>query len=107
MNISPELIELITRAIFALLALGCLWFFGHVKNALQAKVEQGQASELDILIKEFVAAAEQTLKEKDPTGKLRKRYVEECLTEIGIVITNEINARIEAAVYELNQKERG
>ena len=69
---------------------------------LKTKVEAQQASELDRLIYDFVAAAEQQLKADDPDGTKRKAYVVEQLNAVGIAISQEINARIEAAVYEIN-----
>ena len=99
---NPEIIELAVKAIFGLLAIGGLWLVSYCKNALKAKAEAEQASELDRLIYDFVACAEQTLKEKDPTGRLRKQYVMEQLTALGFIVNQEINARIEAAVYGIN-----
>jgi len=106
MHINPEIMDLIVKAIFGLLALGGVWLVGYVKNALKEKVEAGQASELDRLIYDFVAAAEQQLKKSDPTGQYRKQYVVDMLTALGIEVNAEINARIEAAVYSINMGEK-
>ena len=99
---SQEIIELVVKALFGLLAIGGIWLVGFVKEVLKTKVEAQQASELDRLIYDFVAAAEQQLKEEDPDGTKRKAYVVEQLNAVGIAISQEINARIEAAVYEIN-----
>ena len=99
---TQELIELIVKALFGLLAIGGLWLVSFTKDVLKTKVEAQQASELDRLIYDFVAAAEQQLKEDDPDGTKRKAYVVEQLNAVGIAISQEINARIEAAVYEIN-----
>ena len=99
---TSEIIELIVKALFGLLAIGGIWLVGFVKEVLKTKVEAQQASELDRLIYDFVAAAEQQLKEDDPDGTKRKAYVVEQLNAVGIAISQEINARIEAAVYEIN-----
>lgn len=99
---NSEIIELIVKALFGLLAIGGLWLVGFIKEVLKTKVEAQQASELDRLIYDFVAAAEQQLKQDDPDGTKRKAYVVEQLNAVGIAISQEINARIEAAVYEIN-----
>ena len=99
---SQEIIELVVKALFGLLAIGGIWLVGFVKDVLKTKVEAQQASELDRLIYDFVAAAEQQLKADDPDGTKRKAYVVEQLNAVGIAISQEINARIEAAVYEIN-----
>lgn len=99
---TQEIIELIVKALFGLLALGGLWLVSFIKDELAAKISAQQASELDRLIYDFVAAAEQQLKEEDPDGSKRKAYVVEQLNAVGIAISQEINARIEAAVYEIN-----
>lgn len=96
---TPELVEIITRAIFALVCLGFLLLLGRIKEALNTKINGGQASELDLLIADFVAAAQQLLAESDPDGTKRKQYVIDCLMAVGIAITTEIDARIEAAVF--------
>ena len=99
---TQEIIELIVKALFGLLAIGGLWLVSFIKDVLKTKVEAQQASELDRLIYDFVAAAEQQLKAEDPDGSKRKAYVVEQLNAVGIAISQEINARIEAAVYEIN-----
>lgn len=99
---NSEIIELIVKALFGLLAIVGIWLVGFVKEELSAKISAHQASELDRLIWDFVAAADQMLKADDPDGSKRKAYVVEQLNAVGIAISEEINARIEAAVYEIN-----
>ena len=99
---TSEIIDLVVKALFGLLVIGGIWLVGFVKEVLKTKVEAQQASELDRLIYDFVAAAEQQLKADDPDGSKRKAYVVEQLNAVGIAISQEINARIEAAVYEIN-----
>lgn len=96
---SPELVELITRAVFALVCIGFLFLLRSIKDYLAVKAENGQITGLDLLIADFVDAAQQLLKESDPDGSKRKQYVIDCLMAIGVAITDEIDARIEAAVF--------
>ena len=103
---TPEIMDLVVKAVFGILGLLGIWLIGWIKDALKARVDAEQAAELDRLIYDFVAAAEQVLKEKDPTGKLRKQYVTENLMALGFAISQEVNARIEAAVYGINLEQK-
>lgn len=81
------------------IALGGLggWLLWRLKQRLGDE-------DLDMLIADFVAAAEQAYKGKiDTTGAARHTYVVEHLRAAGVeCITEDIKARIEAAVYRLN-----
>ena len=103
---TPEIMELAVKAILGVLALMGIWLIGWIKDYLKARVETEQAAELDRLIYDFVACAEQTLKKNDPSGGLRKQYVTEQLMALGFAISQEVNARIEAAVYGINIEAR-
>lgn len=74
---------------------------------LKAKLDAEQWETLKRLVTVLVEAAEQTLKEDDPTGKLRKQYVVSQLHELSYDVTEEVNALIEAAVYGLNEAKHG
>lgn len=74
---------------------------------LKAKLDAEQWEALKRLVAVLVEAAEQTLKEDDPTGKLRKQYVVSQLHELSYDVTEEVNALIEAAVYGLNEAKHG
>lgn len=99
---TPEIMDLVVKAVFGILALMGIWLVGWVKDALKARVEAEQNVELYQRIYSFVAAADQMLKAEDPDGSKRKAYVVENLMALGIAITQEVNALIEAAVYEIN-----
>lgn len=103
---TPEIMDLVVEAVFGILGLLGIWLVGWVKDALKARVEAEQAAELDRLIYDFVAAAEQMLKEGDSDGSKRKAYVTENLMALGIAISQEINARIEAAVFGINIEQK-
>lgn len=97
-----DITELLANIIISLLGMVGLWLLGYVRNWLKARTEAAQATQLDQLIYDIVAAAEQTLKESDPTGEIRKQYVVDLLEQLGFVIDKELHARIEAAVYAVN-----
>lgn len=103
---TTEITNLIAQIILVLLGLGCLWLLTKARHILKVRAEAEEATELDKLIYQLVAAAEQTLKKDDPTGEARKKYVVDLLTEFGIKVTAEINARIEAAVYAINLEQK-
>lgn len=103
---TPEIMDLVVKAVFGILGLLGIWLVGWVKDALKARVQAEQAAELDRLIYNFVAAADQMLKEVDPDGSKRKAYVTGNLMKLGIVITEEVNARIEAAVFGINIEQK-
>lgn len=70
---------------------------------LSAKLSAEEYAALVRLITALVEAAEQTLKDDDPTGKLRKQYVVTQLRELNYDITEQVDALIEAAVYGLKE----
>jgi len=74
----------------------------ELKNWLATKIGEEKAAKLAEYIEKFVKAAEQMYKETDATGEMRKQYVMEQLRKLGYVITDEINARIESEVFEIN-----
>lgn len=69
---------------------------------LEAKVGSEKAEVLRRLIMELVTAADQLFKTEDPTGQIRKRYVEQQIEALGYKITDDINAMIESAVWSIN-----
>lgn len=69
---------------------------------LDAKVGEQKAEVLRRLIMEFVTAADQLFKAEDPTGQIRKRYVEQQIEALGYKLTDDINAMIESAVWSVN-----
>ena len=96
-NIVQYLIPLAIAIITALLIVVLV----EVKKHLAAKIEAQKATEIDKLIYQFVCAAEQLLKASDPTGEKRNAYVLKLLSEIGVVITDVIKAKIEADVLKM------
>lgn len=69
---------------------------------LEAKVGEEKAEVLRRLIMELVTAADQLFKADDPTGQIRKRYVEQQIEALGYKITEDVNAMIESAVWSVN-----
>lgn len=98
-----ELIVNILGKLIAAAFVSAIYFaLKEAKSFLIAKKEEIQDEKLRMLIESFVEAAEQLLKDADPTGEKRKQYVEQNLEQLGYVITSEINAQIEACVFDIN-----
>ena len=90
------IIDLIVK-ILAIIVTG--YIVPKLKAYLSAKLTAEQIAELDRLIRIFVEAAEQTVR---TSGIDRKAYVVEQLKALNYEIKAEVDARIEAAVYGLN-----
>lgn len=99
------IIELIGKIIGAAFVAMVFFALKKLKEYIVVQKESIQNKDLLLLIDSFVEAAEQLLKDADPTGSKRKAYVEEQLTALGYAVTEQIDAYIEAAVYELNHAE--
>lgn len=90
----------IVLAIGAMLAIGAvvtvlmMWYKGKLTDAQVARIWEWVCI--------AVQAAEQLFGPK--TGEQKKQYVVELLTDLGIVVTDKVDAMIEAAVGELNIK---
>ena len=90
----------IALAIGAMLAIGAavtvlvMWYRGKLTDAQVARIWEWVCI--------AVQAAEQLFGPK--TGQQKKQYVVELLTDLGIVVTDKVDAMIEAAVGELNIK---
>lgn len=75
-----------------------------LRELIKAKLTAEEWAALEKLITELVKAAEQTLKDNDPTGKMRKQYVITQLKALEYDITEQVDAMIEAAVYGVNHE---
>lgn len=90
----------IVLAIGAMLAIGAvvtvlvMWYKGKLTDAQVARIWEWVCI--------AVQAAEQLFGPK--TGQQKKQYVVDLLTDLGIVVTDKVDAMIEAAVGELNIK---
>lgn len=100
-------VNAVLEIVIKILAAGVITLVGmllpKVKQYLAEKFGQGSIDKLNNLVSIFVAAAEQLLKEEDPTGEKRKAYVVDQLKALGYEITEAINGYIESAVYNLNK----
>lgn len=72
-----------------------------VKAWLTAKIGVTNMGYLETLIGSLVKAADQLYKTEDPDGTIRNKYVKDEIQKLGYTITDEINALIEAKVFDL------
>ena len=96
---TEQIIDIVIKLVAILLMAYVLPAF---KEWLTTKIGEEKAAKLAEYIEKFVQAAEQMYKETDETGELRKQYVVDQLKKLGYIITDEINARIESEVFEIN-----
>lgn len=92
--------KLLAAAIVALFA----YLTPKIKSWLEAKIGSEGTVKVILLIENFVTAADQLYKTDDPTGVIRKKYVEDQLKELGYTVTDEINSFIESAVKKCNKE---
>ena len=92
--------KVLAAAVVALLA--CL--VPKIKTWLEAKIGSERTAKVLLLIENFVTAADQLYKADDPTGVIRKKYVEDQLKQLGYAITDELNSFIESAVKKCNKE---
>lgn len=96
--------ELISEIAVLIVRVVVIVVMGYVvpklKAYLDARLTAEQSAELERLIKALVEAAEQTIHTR---GEDRKEYVVQQLKSLGYQVDEEIDARIEAAVYGLKE----
>lgn len=94
-----QIIDMVIRLLAIILI---AYVLPELKQWLANKIGEEKAAKLAEYIEKFVKAAEQMYKETDTTGELRKQYVVDNLIKLGYVITDEVNAKIESEVFDVN-----
>lgn len=97
--------EFTTEAIKIILALVAVILTRYAVPAIKAYLKKADAEELEALIEELVKAAEQLVK-GSKQGKKKLSYVEDMLSARGIVMNDEVRAKVEAKVYAMNAAEK-
>lgn len=72
-----------------------------ILSIIKKYLDKLKDDKLRSMVKTFVEAAEQTLKDKDPTGEKRKQYVINSLKSLDIDYNDYVDALIEQAVLLL------
>lgn len=92
------IIDIAAKLIVGLFA---LYILPKLRELAAAKLDAQQMDDLEKIVHALVRAAEQTLRDGDPTGAKRKAYVCEQLQALNYEVNSEVDALIEAAVYGL------
>ena len=71
---------------------------------IKSKLSEQNGKLLDMLITELCKAAEQMYRSGDDSGKKRLEYVKEMIMESGYEITALVEAKIESAVFDINNR---
>lgn len=99
-----ELINHAAEILGALFAVAILFFAPKIASLITINGQKMETEELLKIILAFVQAAEQLLKEDDPTGEKRQQYVYDKLVELGYDVTDTVASFVEGAVWEVNQR---
>lgn len=94
------MIEIIGKLLAAVVVALIAYIEPIIKAWITAKVEQIKNDKLRLLVLTFVDSAEQQYKEPK-SGAQKKEYVITELKKLGYELTEELNAMIESAVYNL------
>ena len=97
-----EIIDILIKLAGTVLATIIAYLAKEAISYVKTKREKEEKNALDKFICELVHAAEQMLKNEDPTGSARLSYVQQMLIEAGYELTDAVRATIEAYVYKIN-----
>ena len=103
-----EIIAIVGKVLAAAVVALFAYLVPKIKTLLEAKIGSEGTAKVLLLIENFVTAADQLYKADDPTddptGVIRKKYVEDQLKALGYAITDELNGFIESAVKKCNKE---
>lgn len=101
-----DIIAIAGRLLGAIVVAVILALAPKVKAWLTAKIGATNMAYLETLITSLVKAADQLYKTEDPDGTIRNKYVKDEIQKLGYAITDEINALIEANVFDLPHSDK-
>lgn len=97
-----NLCDVIGSVLAALLVSLLAWIAPKAKTWLETNTDVATQEMLRRTIRSFVQAADQLYHDGDPSGNLRRQYVQDQLMDIGIEITEAVLSMIEGSVWEVN-----
>ena len=103
---SQEIFNIIGSILGAAFVAILAWVGAKFKEWIATKVDKETQDILYGIIDNFVRAAEELYKEEDPSGIIRKTYVQENLRKLGYLINEEVNAYIESKVFDINLEQK-
>ncbi len=90
--------KLLAAVLVALLA----YLTPTVRAWLTANASRNDQEKIGQLVRAFVRAAEQLMRDNDPTGDRRNQFVREQLTALGVELTEAVLNMIESEVWTVN-----
>ena len=93
-----EIIAIVGKVLAAAVVALFAYLVPKIKAWLDAKIGSEGTAKVLLLIENFVTAADQLYKADDPTGVIRKKYVEAQLKQLGSAITDELYGLLESPV---------
>lgn len=99
---TTEILDVVIR-LFAALFVGIVAYLApKISSFLKINGESIASEEVMKIVLCFVQAADQLMKDDDPTGEKRKKYVIDQLEALGYEITDAVIAMIEGSVWQVN-----
>ena len=99
-----DIYEIVGKLLGAILVALLAWLAPKVEVWLGTNTTAREEEAIRAVVKNLCRAAEQLLKEDDPTGDKRNEYVREHLELMGIEITEMVVAMIEGEVFNINRE---
>lgn len=100
---SSDFLDIIIRLLAALFVGIVAYLAPKISSYIKVNGESLESKEFITLISYFVQAADQLLKDDDPTGEKRMDYVIKNLESLGYEVTNTVISMIEGAVWKVNR----
>lgn len=99
-----DICEIVGKILGAMAVTLLMWLAPKVSQWLETNTTAKEEAAIRALVRSLCRAAEQLLKEDDPTGAKRNAYVIEQLESLGVAITESVLAMIEGEVFDINQE---
>lgn len=98
-----DIYEIIGKILAAVVVALLAYLSPKIEAWLKANTDSAEEESIRRLVRSFCRAAEQLLKEDDPTGEKRHKYVLEQLEALGVEITELVLGMIEGEVFNINK----
>ena len=99
---TTEILDIVVRLLAALFVGIVAYLAPKISSFIKINGEALESQEFRNIVLCFVQAADQLLKDDDPTGEKRKQYVIENLEALGYEITDTVITMIEGSVWQVN-----
>lgn len=100
---TTEILDIVVRLLAALFVGIVAYLAPKISSFIKINGEALESQEFRNIVLCFVQAADQLLKDDDPTGEKRMKYVLDNIEALGYEITESIIAIIEGSVWKVNR----